>query len=169
MAGAYFHLYMENSREGNLFVLDFDNMMLTYMHGYLNSVVVASDDVYCWGTVSQIHISSSTYYSLGEDGNGYVGTISDIVPQNDGTTNLTLSDPPVNPIITEEDDLESAAVVALLSRNVKIEGEGGENNKGAYMKIMHTPNLSQIVEGVEVGSMGRNGEDNRYVSFIFPL
>jgi len=73
-----------------------------------------------------------------------------------------LSEIPTIPILSTVDSLEFKTDVALLSRNVKIYGAKGEESKGAYMQVLHTPNISQLVLGVEFVNMGRLSELDRF-------
>lgn len=53
--------------------------------------------------------------------------------------------------------------VALLSRNIKIEGEaGGTALQGGYFQIFHTPGVAQTIEGVEFTNMGQQRGKNRF-------
>ena len=53
--------------------------------------------------------------------------------------------------------------VALLSRNIKIEGEaGGTALQGGYFQVFHTPGVTQRIEGVELTNMGQQQGRNRF-------
>ncbi len=112
--------------------VDYDDVSLKNL-GYVSNLVVAKEDARCWGEGSEVHIGSSVFYSFtNEMKNGDTAIIKSIHDNNDGTVSLEL-DPdtaPTIPIITSEDDPTYAADVALVSRNVVIEGESGEENKG---------------------------------------
>ena len=55
--------------------------------------------------------------------------------------------------------------MALLSQNVVIKGSNNEaNGKGGYRQVLHTPNISQTIQGGQFISMGRLGEFDHFVS-----
>lgn len=110
-------------------------------------------------TTSMYHSTSS------EKSNGlFVSQVANVQVNNDGTANLQFLDAAILPIISVKDNPDHAAEVALLTRNVKIEGDEGEDRKGGYMQVLHTEYVAQIVQGVEFVNMGRLGEVDRFVS-----
>ncbi len=165
---ARLYMRMINSRDGRKYNLDYDDISITYKHGYVDEVVVDSDDVSCWGERADTHVTSSVYYSTTYfQPNGIDSQISNIVDNGDGTTNIRFSEAAVVPIVTQEEDIDYAAEIAILSRNIKIEGDDdGEDRKGGYFQVIHTPGIAQTIEGVEFFNMGRRGERDRYVSYV---
>ena len=77
-----------------------------------------------------------------------------------------LSDP--NTIANELPEL--AAEVASLNRPVKFDSiEDSNDNHGGHLIVMHTPDVAQNVEGVEINHFGQQGILGRYVSsFLLP-
>ena len=56
--------------------------------------------------------------------------------------------------------------IALLTRNIKIEGKfiAGVTTQyqGGYLQIFHTPGVPQVIEGVEFNYMGQYDQKNRH-------
>lgn len=162
---AYLRMGLDNDRDGGKYDLDFDDISISYSQGYVDEVVVNTDDISCWGNDVDVHVTSSIYYSwASEKPNGILTQVKNVVDNADGTSNLQLYDAVTLPVITQEDDIESAAEIALMSRNVEILGDNDEDNKGGYMQFLHTPHTAQIVQGVEFSNMGRREEFDRFVS-----
>jgi len=146
--------------------IDIDDLSMSYKRGYMEKVLVDTDDVACYERGSDIHIHSSTNYNFGSGGNSfdsYTATITDVDTKPEGTY-LTLDEPPIIPVISYEEDPEYAVELAFVSRNVIIEGADDEGNsqKGGYLQILHTPEVVQILDGVEFLNMGRKSEHDRF-------
>lgn len=121
-----------------------------------------TDDAKCWGVGSEIHVGTSVYYSFASYGNSYNAVIESISDNNDGTSSLGLAIDSRIPIISKSEDDDFAADIALVSRNFKVISGTEETQKGAYLQVLHTPDIAQIIEGVEFDGMGRSGEVDRY-------
>ena len=157
----------KNSRDGDKYNLDFDDIFIRYHKGYVSELVVDNQDVSCWGNDADIHVTTSTYYNHdSRKPPGLQSQIISLVNNGDGTATLELSEAATLPIISSEENSDYAAEIALLSRNVIIKGDEGEDNKGGYMQVLHTSNLAQNIQGVEFQNMGRRGEVDRYVSIL---
>ena len=157
---------INNSRDGKKYNLDYDDVSIRYHKGYVNEFVVDKADTSCWGNKADIHITSSTYHSSSSiKANGLIRQIEAVGDNSDGSVNIQITEASGLPIISQEENLEYASELALITRNVVIEGEEGENNKGGYMQVLHTPNVAQTIQGVQFRNMGRRGEVERYVSF----
>ena len=156
-----------NSRDGAKYDLDFDDLSIRYQKGYVNELVVSNEATSCWGNDADVHVTTSTYYSQSsKKSNGFQSQINAVVDNGDGTSNLTLSDAAILPIISKEENSDYAIEIALLSRNIIIEGDEGEDNKGGYMQVLHTPSIAQKIQGVEFLNMGRMGEEDKFVSCL---
>lgn len=126
-----------------------------------------------WGPMSEIHITSSTLSSL----DGHDAVLSTISPNADGiTASITLQTPvdtTTTPITSEEESPGRGAEVTLLSRNIVIEGEFLSTDtypaqSGGYLQILHTPGISQIIEGVDFQNMGQELGKNRFpIQFLY--
>jgi len=183
-----FRMTINGDRDKN-FDIDFDDMSIQFSRGYINKLVVSIYDAMCWGEDAEIHVGTSSYYSWnrGEVPNGFTSGIFNVKDNNDGTMEFRLKDPPHIPIISAEDSKIMAAQVALVSRNVKIAGDGDEvvdykgkhkglvcsfqsfnvvltsfRNPGAYLQVLHTPNQEQLLSGVQFDNMGRRGDVDRF-------
>ncbi len=157
-----------NSRDGGKYDLDYDDISISYHQGYVDELVVDSDDVSCWGPGAETHITTATYYSTAsEKSNGFESQIASTVDNGDGTTIIQLDKATTLPIISEEDNSGYAVDIALLSRNVIVQGESGEDKKGGYMQVFHTSMIAQTIQGVEFKNMGRYAEVDKFVSDMF--
>jgi len=181
-------MVMNGDRDKN-FDIDFADISIRFSRGYINKLVVSTDDAMCWGEDAEIHVGTSTYYSWNRDEvpNGFTSGIFNVKDKNDGTMEFRLRDPPHIPVISAEDSTIMAAQVALVSRNVKIAGDGDEvadhkgkykglvcsfqsvnvvltsfRNPGAYLQVLHTPNQVQLISGVRFDNMGRRGGVDRF-------
>jgi parallel beta-helix repeat protein len=72
-------------------------------------------------------------------------------------------------VLSERDTPGMGVEVALLSRNIKIEGQtGGTALQGGYFQVFHTPGVAQTIEGVEFTNMGQQKGKNRFsLQFLF--
>jgi len=63
-----------------------------------------------------------------------------------------------------EDGLNFAVEVASLSRNVKFTSEKDDPDPlvGGHLIVMHTPNVAQLLRGVEISNFGQQGNIGRY-------
>jgi len=158
---------LKNQRDGADFVIDYDDLSITYSKGYISELVVNDMDGSCWGAGSDVHVATSTFYSFGgkyPTGNGYSGTLVGVSAESDGT-HLTLDAPLINPVVTAAQDAECSAEVALLSRNIAIRGDFADGDKagnGGYLQVLHTVGTKQIIDGVEFVNMGQLGEEDRF-------
>ena len=152
-----------NKRDGHRYDLDFDDISIVYQKGYVSELVVDYQDTSCWGHGSDVHVTTSTYYNYdNRKPPGFQAQINNLVDHGDGTASLMLNEAAVLPVISIEENSDYAAEIALLSRNILIKGEDGEDKKGGYMQILHTPNIAQRIQGVEFQNMGRYSEVDKY-------
>ena len=115
----------------NVFDVDYDDISIKYHQGYVRKLVVSTEDVLCWGVDSEVHVGSSVYYSFSSvRSNGFDSGIRSMLVTSDATTEITLKDAPTVPVITAAEDDDFKTNVALVSRNVKIAGDEGEDKKG---------------------------------------
>ncbi len=155
-----FHFH--NERDITVTV-DFDDVSIAYHEGIVDQLVVPKDDALCWAPGSEINVGSSMHYNWHWLlANSFTTAISDVTDNGDETLSLTLVDAPFIPILSLEDDEDFATDVSLLSRNIKITNSDDEVEKGAYLQVLKTPNVTQKVIGVEFINMGRRKEDDRH-------
>ena len=156
-----------NKRDGHKYDVDYDDISIRFHQGYVDEIVVDSSDVTCWGDDAVIHVTSAIYYSYSsQKSNGFVSQIQTVNYHGNGLASLVFKDPATLPIVSEEDDADSAVDVALLSRNVVVKGEPEEDGKGGYMQVLHTPDIPQKIQGVLFTNMGRRKEVDRFVSLV---
>ena len=166
---AVWKLYLSNQRDGYLYTMEYDDLSIRYVRGYVDKVLVDSVDTSCWGAGSDLHITSSTFYNDGTPliPNGYKGKITQVIEGGNGDQFLQINPAPTIPILSQSDSSLYAAEVALLTRNVVIEGSNNEGNgKGGYVQVLHTPNISQTIQGVQFVNMGRLSEFDHFVSLM---
>ena len=161
----YLLMALYNGRDGAKYEIDYDDISIRYNKGYVDELVTDSSHVSCWGDNADVHITSATYYSdISDIDNGFVTTIKSVVDNGDGTATIKLNEAATLPIISQEENNDYAVEIALLSRNVIIQGDAGEFQKGGYMQVLHTPDVGQTIQGIEFVNMGRSGEIDRFVS-----
>ncbi len=166
---AYLLMKINDNRDGGKYDLDYDDISIRYVSGYVSDIVVDSDDISCWGNNADVHVTSATYMSWApEKTNGFLSKIKQVLPNKDGTSILELSNAAILPIISQEENIDHAIEIALVSRNVIIEASNEEEQKGGYMQILHTPDIVQKIQGIEYINMGRRGEVDRFVSYQYP-
>ena len=147
--------------------VDLDDVSLTFVSGEIEGINVEGDVVGCWGPGSEIMVTSHTLAWNGHQ----TAIVSSVEANRDGTTRLTLADSILPATTLTEPDMLSrnmASEVALLSRNVLIEGAKDDPSypdHGGYMAFYHTPDVDQVLEGVEFRNMGQLGVHDRFVSF----
>jgi hypothetical protein len=123
----------------------------------------------CWGVGGQVLISS--YTILPED--AAVAEIESIDPT---TGALTLVEGIPCPT-TSLDDPMAPVEVALLDRNIRIVAIDDDaanpisdgHGHGGHLMVMHTPDVHQFFQGVELNGMGQQGNLGRYVSLLCSL
>ena len=121
--------------------------------------------VVAWEAGSETHITTAAYYRLSNrKSNGFVFQIANTVDNGNGTTNIVLARAATLPIITKEQNSDHAVKLARLCRNVVIEEESEEDNKGGHMQDLHTSVIVQTLHWVEFRNMGRAGDVDKFVS-----
>ena len=160
-----FRIKMNNRQ--NTEDVDIDDISMVFKRGYVEKVLVDTDDARCWGVGSDVHFASSVFYN-DHHTNSHTSTISKVEVESDGTY-LTLDNSPFIPIISMEESVEYATEMALVSRNVQIKGQDdeGDSQKGGYLQVLHTPDVIQLIQGVEFINMGRYREVDRFVSVYY--
>jgi glycoprotein endo-alpha-1,2-mannosidase len=160
------YLYFETAQSPTV-DYDIDDVSFEYLHMErpVTGLVVGGSVKSKWGIGAEIVITS---YSL--DWNGeQVRAIADITDYGvHGNVliklNATITRPPTGK------QSGYAAEVALLSRNIVIEGardDGADPVRGGHLMVYLTPKVVQVIEGVEFKNMGQQGLAGRYVSLQF--
>mmetsp|Transcript_1433 Transcript_1433/g.2264 ORF Transcript_1433/g.2264 Transcript_1433/m.2264 type:complete len:3782 (+) Transcript_1433:192-11537(+) len=143
--------------------IDYDNIKMTFKSGPVEGILVDDSVASCWGEGAEVHITSSTLTS----DQAQSSVISEMTKKGDGTVSMKLQDPVSNVIGSEESE-DFALEVALVSRNVKIQGDIGEEDMGGYLQVLHTPSIAQVLKGVEFKNMGQLTVPDRYpIQFLY--
>ena len=150
--------------------------LLTSLY-YLNFVPIPTDEVHesilhvgseaasCWDTWGTSEVLLTPSSSRGGPHGAKTLTIKSINALL-GTITVAEIEANLNDPNTWENGLpELAAEVASLNRPVKFDSVEDENDMhGGHLIVMHTPNVAQNLEGVEIDHFGQQGILGRYVS-----
>ena len=117
-----------------------------------------------WGAQSDVHITSSTINNRDSQN----AVIESVTADADGHATVKL-ETGIETVLSELKTPGMGVEVALLSRNIKIEGEaGGTALQGGYFQVFHTPGIAQTIEGVEFTNMGQQRGKNRFaLQFLY--
>jgi G8 domain len=128
------------------------------LHDMIGTDTIVLDSATNWAAGAQILITSHTQ----EWNKHQVRTIRQVSRLANGKVSLKLNQTIVRPTTVLE-DARFATEVALLSRNVLIQG-GIDSNPwhGGHFVVDRTPNEIQWIEGVEFRNMGQQGKLGRY-------
>ena len=142
---------------------DIDNISIVSLGGPTDSIIVKDSVKDKWAVGAEVLITSHTNRWDDEQ----VRTITSIQDAKEtGYVTLGLNSTIRNPI-TIKDSPIYAVEVAILSRNIRIQGANDEVDKprhGGHLIIFHTPGGGQQIEGVEMRNMGQQDQLGRYVS-----
>ena len=145
--------------------VDYRDITMKPTESSIRSLVLDKSIEGCWGKGSRILVTSNT----AEDAH-QMTQIEEITANNDGETVTVLLNDVIAPTTTVAKDSKMAVEVALLDRNVVIKGDKDDNVyrglHGGYMSIFHTPEVNQIIQGVQFEHMGQQGLNDRFVSFL---
>jgi hypothetical protein len=89
------------------------------------------------------------------------GRVNAVSQKSNGNVVLQLADP-IIPVLTEEETPGQGVEIAVTTRNIKIVGDDDGTDNGGYLQVFHTPNVAQVIEGVEFFNMGQLGRKNRF-------
>ena len=140
--------------------MDYDDLSVKLKHGPVTGLVVDTSAKQCWGTGSEVLITSHTASWEGEQ-LGVIGGVS--ASSADGRVTISLTDPIVRPT-TAVDDPNAATEVALLSRNILLEAADDNEDNGGVLTVLNTVGEAQKLNGVEIKNFGQKGKKDRYVS-----
>jgi hypothetical protein len=116
-----------------------------------------------WEVGTDLHITSSTVSTR----DSQTAVIKNITTAN-GLATIKLKTG-IDNVLSEANAPGMGVEVALLSRNIKIEGEANSTAfQGAYFQVLHTPGVAQIIEGVEFTNFGQRQGRNRFsLQFLY--
>jgi len=161
--GAEFIQLLIVAEDDEFSVVDYDDISVGIKYTPVNEIIINNVDVDgCWAPGAEAIITSHTI--LPEDTR--VITIDTIETNfTAGTSKISFADP-IPAHTTLKDDPVYAVEVALLSRNILIKPQDDVEimnvRDGGHMMILHTPNLAQYIEGIELRGMGQQGILGRY-------
>ena len=141
---------------------DIDNISIVQTSGPINAIVVEDSVEEKWGVGAEVLITSHTNKWDEEQ----VRTVTKIESSDEsGFVNIFLN-ATIRAPTTMKDDSMYATEVAILSRNIRIQGAKDDPDvlHGGHLMIMATPGDGQDVVGLEVLNMGQAGNLGRYVS-----
>lgn len=141
--------------------IDYDDIEIKLVHGPIKGLVVDNSAVVgCWGAGSEIVVAPHT----SDWGKRQVVTLDSENPvsNTDGKTVLNLETALTYHPTTVVQDPMQATEVGLLQRNTKFEGDTDVNNRGGYLNVMNTFNVTQKIRGVEIRNFGYQRVGNRY-------
>eukprot|EP00591_Stephanopyxis_turris_P012014 CAMPEP_0195517630 /NCGR_PEP_ID=MMETSP0794_2-20130614/11096_1 /TAXON_ID=515487 /ORGANISM="Stephanopyxis turris, Strain CCMP 815" /LENGTH=1723 /DNA_ID=CAMNT_0040646463 /DNA_START=75 /DNA_END=5246 /DNA_ORIENTATION=+ len=150
----------EDTVDGKDADVDYDNISLTFEKGPVKGLILDKDVADCWGPGSDVLITSHTLsYDEQQE-----GVIASVTRKTDDTSLLSLEGS-ILPATSEFESSDFAAEVAILTRNVIIEGakddETNEGKHGGYLSV-HNTRTEQLIEGVDLRYMGQQGLQHRY-------
>jgi len=99
-------------------VFDFDDISIAFKSGPAEGLTISGPASNRWGPNSEVHITSTTLSWK----DSQVAVIDTVTPSADGTTTTLSFDNPVDAVLSEKETPGMGAELALLTRNIKIEG-----------------------------------------------
>jgi hypothetical protein len=144
--------------------VDYDDISISLVKGPAEALVVHESVQNCWGPGSEIAVTSNTFNYADEVTEVIANVTTDGAPP--GHVLMFLRNP-IRSHTTLVDTPWYASEVVLLSRNTKFASDLDDianPEHGGHLIIMHTPNRTQILEGVEITKFGQLGNLGRYVS-----
>jgi hypothetical protein len=137
--------------------LDVKNWRVELVEASTPAIVVQEDGIKdCWGEGAEILITSHT---IDMESRQVRRLMAPPESYENGLVLLHL-DSSIMPPVTVRDGDGFAVEVALLSRNIVFQGAADENDNllGGHLIVLHTPNVPQLIEGVEFRNFGRQGK-----------
>ena len=161
-----FNVYMDHKVDNGPDVwatVDYDDISVSFMSGPADGLNVDESVISRWGVNADVHVTSSTI-----DYKDSQNAVIESVSSSDGHATIMLK-AGIDTVLTNRETQGMGVEVALLSRNIKIEGEsGGSALEGGYFQVFHTPGVAQTIEGVEFTNMGQQQGRNRFsLQFLY--
>ena len=118
----------------------------------------------CWKSTMGDVLLTNSNPKIRSENNYKILTIGS-VDVAEGTITVNLSKKQIGDPFTVKSEPMMAAEVASLNRPVKFTSvKDNSGQHGGHLIIFHTPNVAQMLEGVEVRAFGQTGILGRYVS-----
>mmetsp|Transcript_29790 Transcript_29790/g.44184 ORF Transcript_29790/g.44184 Transcript_29790/m.44184 type:complete len:1743 (-) Transcript_29790:270-5498(-) len=150
--------------EQDLNDVDYDDITVSLYQGPVSHLVLPATVAECWGEGSELIVTS---HSLKME-DTFLNKITNVTLSDSGDEQVALLElETIMPTHTTVKTSPTFAVeVALLTRNIvfdaKREDDDANPLHGGHLKIFHTPNQAQVIEGVEVRRFGQLGNIGRY-------
>lgn len=139
----------------------YDDVSFTFVSGGVGSPQFSGNVGTCWDTGASVYLASQSI-------NATAGTVLKIMGKNVTDDNTTVKfDKPVD-AVPQSKSMDFATEFALMSRNIHFESEDLTNPaNGAYLTILSTRSIPQLLQGVAFNGFGQQGIANRFVSTLF--
>jgi len=138
--------------------IDYDDISFSRFdpESSVHKIYASTEAATCWAKGSELLLTSSTYDQEDE----HRVTVLDTDPVA-GTITI---DQRIPFTTTKADDEQFPVEVVNLSRNFILEAEEDQNNAlhGGHFIIIHTPDIQQLIEGIEIINFGQQGHLGRY-------
>eukprot|EP00978_Attheya_sp_CCMP212_P049705 scaffold698486_cov75-Attheya_sp.AAC.1 len=155
--------FLLRTEDGYTGDLDMKDMSVDFVEveGPVTGLIVPSDVAGCWDEGAEILITSHTNSFKDHQVRRLTG--APIPHPASGGHRLLLDDTIVRPT-TLQDSKDFAVEVALLSRNILVQGAHDDPNEdhGGHCIFFHTPHIVQTMQGVEFRNSGQQGTLGRY-------
>jgi hypothetical protein len=139
--------------------VDWDALSIEFVSGPVRTLVLSEAASPCWAAGAELLVTSHTTWF--ED--AQTAQIESVAVVG-GKARVRLTSAIARPT-TLSDSADFAVEVALLSRNVAIEGalDGLDATRiGGHLMVMHTEGIAQTLHGVKFERMGQQGNLGRY-------
>lgn len=139
---------------------DVDNISFKKGSGPITAVTVDASVDGKWGVGAEVLITSHTQ----DWDDDQVRLITDVrASEEAGKVDIVFNES-ISPPTTMKDNSLYATEIAILSRNIKVQGADDDPDPlhGGHMIILHTPGGGQSIVGLEVTNMGQAGNLGRY-------
>jgi len=142
--------------------IDYDDFKAWFHAGPVGSLLVPKETLKCWGTGSDIIVTSHTLSMYDTE----LLYIKNITLSEDGKFAEIKLPELIRKHTTVKDHPDYAIEVALLTRNMQFladrDDDPGYPKHGGHIKFFHTPNVAQTLIGVEVLGYGQLRSLGRY-------
>ncbi len=138
----------------------YDDVSFTFVSGGVGSPQFGGNVGACWDTGASVYLASQSM-------NATAGSVLKITGKNVTGDNTTMKfDKPVDAVPLSK-SIDFATEFALLGRNIHFESEDLTNPaNGAYLTILSTLSIPQLLQGVTFNGFGQQGIANRFVSAL---
>ena len=150
-------------QDNNIADIDYDDIEVTQFSPPVTKYVLPRSILNCWGVGADI---VQTSHTLKHSDFNQVN-ITDIEDEGEGGNAIITIGTPIAKPTTEQDDPRFAVEIAILSRNIAFQSKDDDAAfplHGGHLAIMHSPDSSQKITGIDFRNFGQQGNFGRYVS-----